>query len=138
MRKGSFHIEENKQLLMIRPSGAWSEQVATRYVEKIDEYLSRWQANFAGFVDLRQWQLGTPQALKIIADNDLKAITQGYKLEFHYGNPQALSMQISREHISPEGLNVFQTTDLTLVQQKCSEFGFDYEPQALADFLNAD
>ena len=121
---------------MIRPIGAWSEQLAKRYVTKIDKYLAQYNAEFAGFVDLRQWELGTPKALKIISENDIEAIKKGYKLEFHYGNPLTLPMQISRQQISPEGLNVFQTTDLTLVQQQCAQFGFAYDDKVLEDFLN--
>lgn len=120
---------------MIRPKGAWSQQVASRYVEQIDKYLEEWQADFASLVDLRQWELGTPEALKIISENDIRAISLGYKLEFHYGNPLALPMQISKKNITPEGLNMIQTTDLKVVKQECSKAGYSYDEQVLIDFL---
>ena len=135
MPKASFRIVQNHQLLMIRPVGAWSAEKATEFVRQANQYLIRENAQFAGLVDLRQWGLGTPEAMTIINNNMKYAAGLGYQLEFHFGIPQAVPLQISKERITPTDIELIQTGDPDAVYQKCVERAYHCDHKALLQFF---
>ena len=120
---------------MIRPIGAWSDESATRFVNEINKNLERENVDFAGLIDLRQWELGTPKALEIIGKNLFYAASLGYKMEIHFGEPKAIPMQISKEKITPPDVTLLQSQSLEEISDRFKEAGYRFDTTALQHFL---
>jgi len=136
MARASFTIEMNQQVLMIRPIGAWGESVASDFVKQVNQYLASGKAEFAGIIDLRKWELGTPEALAIIGKNIFHAASLGYTLEVHFGQPKSIPMQISEKSVTPEEVVLFQCADVEAAASKFQEYGYQFERQELIRFLS--
>ncbi|MBE1301927.1 MAG: hypothetical protein GJ680_18730 [Alteromonadaceae bacterium] len=120
---------------MIRPIGAWSDETAARFVNEINKNLERENVDFAGLIDLRQWELGTPKALEIIGKNLFYAASLGYKMEIHFGEPKAIPMQISKEKITPPDVTLLQSQSLEEISDRFKKAGYRFETTALQQFL---
>ena len=135
MQKASFDIIQNYQLLMIRPIGAWSEDKALAFTQAANRYLTIDEYRFAGLIDIRQWGLDTPEAMGIINNNLHRAAAHAYALEFNFGVPQAIHMQISKERITPSTVDLIQTDDPIQVRQVCAARHYEYDHTELLQFL---
>ena len=136
MQKPSFVIEANQQLIMARPIGAWGESTARRFVEEINQHVESSMGNIVGFIDLRQWELGTPEALAIIGKNIFHAAALGYRLEVHYGSPKAIPVQVSKERLTPDTLTLLQTLDIEEAIEIINSYGFDFDRAELLAFIS--
>lgn len=136
--RARFDLVQNHQLIMVRPIGAWSETIATQFVQKINVFLNQYNGQIAGLIDLRLWELGTPRALQVIGKNSFHAASLGYCLEIHYGEPKAIPLQISKEKITPDTLTLVQTKTVDDVKQALSAYDYPYDPALLSHFLDVD
>ena len=136
MARATFSIEKNGQILMVRPMGAWGEDIANRFIKNINQHLSSGKADFAGIIDLRGWELGTPQALAIIGKNIFYAATLGYTFEIHFGQPKSIPMQVSEKSVTPKEVTLVQCNDPDEAVSQFSAQGYQFDHQALFDFLN--
>lgn len=135
MPKARFDTTKNDQVIMIRPIGAWGDETATRFVREINKHLERENVDFAGLIDLRQWELGTPKALEIIGKNLFYAASLGYKMEIHFGEPKAIPLQISKEKITPPDVTLLQSQSISEISDKFKEAGYCFDAAALQTFL---
>lgn len=137
MARASFTIEMNQQVLMIRPIGAWGETIASDFVKQVNQYLASGKAEFAGIIDLRKWELGTPVALAIIGKNIFYAASLGYTLEVHFGQPKSIPMQVSEKKVTPEEVQLLQSNDPDEVSQLFKEHGYQFDSDRLTVFLES-
>lgn len=135
MARAKYAIEKNKQVLMVRPVGAWGENIAQEFVNDINQHLIAGKADFAGVIDLRSWELGTPAALAIIGKNIFYAATLGYTFEIHFGQPKSIPMQVSEKSVTPDNVTLFQCNDPQEAVSAFEQQGYEFDPQVLLKFL---
>lgn len=135
MSFADFTIVKNQQLLMVRPKGAWSVNTANDFVKAVNEYLHLEHNHFAGVIDLRLWELGTPEALEIVGRNISYSASLGYKLEIHFGQPMSLPVKVSEQQVTPKEISLHQCSTITEINEILTKHQCQFDLQALSDFL---
>ena len=138
MPRASYDIEQNNKLVMIRPKGAWSEELATRLVDQVNQLYGGDKIEFAGLIDLRMWELGTPKALEIIGKHLFDSAAKGYRLEIHFGEPKAIPMLISKQNITPDEVTLVQSSSIQDIIDVCMLHGYPVDRRLLESFLKID
>lgn len=120
---------------MVRPIGAWGENIAKEFVENINQHLISGKADFAGIIDLRGWELGTPQALEIIGKNIFYAASLGYTFEIHFGQPKSIPMQVSEKSVTPDEVTLLQCIDPQEAVAAFAKRAYRFDKDVLLNFL---
>lgn len=99
LEHGSFKMEVTGKTLMLKPIGAWNIQTAKRCCDEYRQLVLDFKGKeWAGIVDLRDWELGTPEIWAEIDAVNAWANQHNYKYEAVVSSSGVQKALLTRSH----------------------------------------
>ncbi|WP_296052197.1 hypothetical protein [uncultured Alteromonas sp.] len=101
LKYGSYTIHLAGNLLLLFFRGTWSEKCAADYVRDVSRFRHEQDLQyFASIAVISEWQLGTPEAIKMVSKVIQRGAEMGMVAQFLLGEGNnQLSMHIARQSV---------------------------------------
>lgn len=95
-RKGSYQLNRQDDIIEFVAYGQWNDKTALQWLKDMDELLvSMDGCQWATLIDVREWQLGTPEFQSIIEEATVDHVNRGLRREAYIiDESQAKAFQI--------------------------------------------
>ncbi|WP_100658435.1 hypothetical protein [Alteromonas flava] len=80
--QGSFQLERNGDIIELIAIGRWDERLAHQFLEQVETLIAPLDGRpWATIVDVREWELGTPEFQDVITAGTEKQVAMGLRRE---------------------------------------------------------
>ena len=137
---GSFSFYLDDQLVAIRAFGSWNLECAQEFRKLVEKntYLYH-EKQYLSLIDLREWELGTPDAIAFLAEQGGKPQPYDRSIgglrEIELGKPGSYALKTSEKHIVGQKEGIRYLTSVEGVLEILDDLGVQYNKDRLRDFL---